>query len=168
MNVFDYMNLVSGYVISKLENKKDFNESIEFLIKPVRDSYTKDLFYEVSENVNDKKQNFYLKFPCSNKDEFYMSVKDLLIEYIKNSDLLIYSATNNDIFYKRFSLVTKNRASVSFLMEDETDLLVFEKFKEYLDIKIKNKVESDETVEEDREELVEEKEEVATLSKIML
>jgi len=165
MNIFDYMNLVSGYVINKLENKKDFNESIEFLIKPVRDPYTKELFYEISESVNDGKQTFYLKFPCSNKEEFYMSVKDLLIEYIKNSDLLIYSATNNDVFYKKFSLVAKNRASVSFLMEDEADMLVFDKFKEYLDIKIKNKVESEKSVEKVKEEVIEE---VVTLSKIML
>lgn len=166
MNVFDYMNLVSGYVINKLENKKDFNESIEFLIKPVRDPYTNNLFYEVSEKVNDRKQTFYLKFPCSNKDEFYMSVKDLLIEYIKNSDLLIYSATSNDILHKKFSLVAKNRASVSFLMENESDMLVFDKFKEYLDIKIKNKLESEKFVEKVKEEVIEE--EVVTLSKIML
>ena len=166
MNIFDYMNLVSVYIINKFECKNDIYNSIVFNIKPIRDSYTKNLFYEVSEIVNYKSQIFYLKFPCINNEDFYNAVRQLIIEYFNKSDMLAYTATSNETF-KKFSIVTKNCVNLNFILEDEMDEMVFCKFKEYLDFKLKTIV-----IEDKEEEIsdicVKKLEKNTTSSKILL
>lgn len=168
MNLFDYINLISGYIISSLENKKDKDNSVVFSFKPIRDIYTNNLYYELEEKLNDDSQNFYLKFPCSNKEEFYGIINKFLIQYVKNSDLLIYSAINETKNVNNvFSIVTKNRASINFLIEDENDVIIFNEFKEYLNDSIMNN--KNDSINCDYfEEISEKVDEVVTLRKIML
>lgn len=164
MSTFDYMNVVSGYIINKLENKKDMEESIEINIKPVKDIDTNDLTYEVREIKDFKEQVFYLKFKCESKEEFYSAVKSLLIEYFKNSDdLIAYYATSKPLAENsKFSIVTKSRAQVSFDLEDEQDKMVFESFKNYLNGKTQVAKTQENNV------LEEELDEVKSLKKIRL
>lgn len=166
MSIFEYMNLVSGYIINKLENKRDSQDTIELSIKPVRDPFNSELGYEISELKNYKEQVFVMRIPCNNKEAFYNALNILLIQYLKNSDLIIYTATSWDEYEKpKFSIVTKNRTTVSFFAEDESERLVFEGFKTYLDEERRNfvNVESQETFELDQKE-----DDVKTYNKIML
>lgn len=146
MNAFDYMKLVSEYIINRFESKGDINEVLNVSIKPVVDPYTKELFYEIKEEVNFRKQMFYLKFPCGCKEDFYNAVRKFIIEYMNNSDLLMYTALSND--GNLWTIVTKTRANLNFVLADETDKLVFNQFKEYLDMKLKSR-----TFENDEEEV---------------
>ena len=148
MNTFNYVSLISNYIIGKIYNKKDLNESIVFNIKPVRDPYNDELFYEVSEVLNYKTQVFYLKFPCNNKENFYSAVRELIIEYFDSTEKYIYTAINNS---NMFTIVTETFTNLNFLFEDETDELVFSQFKEFLDFKIKN--ESIEVVDEENQHI---------------
>lgn len=139
MNAFDYMKLVSEYIINKLESKRDLNESINFDIKPVRDLFTNELFYEIKEVINYKYQTFYLKFPCLNKDDFYNAVRQLIIEYIKNNEILMYTATSKDnLLNNTFSIKSKTLVNINFILEDATDELIFNQFNEYLVMKDEN------------------------------
>lgn len=138
MNTYDYMSLVSGYIINRFESKKDMNESVVVNIKPVRDLYSNDLFYEISEEVNYKNKVFYLNFQCPQKELFYSAVRSTIIEYFNNSDILAYTSTSEDNT-KKFTIAAKNRAYLNFFLEDETDELVFGQFKEYLDLNLRNK-----------------------------
>jgi len=168
VSVFDYMNLVSGYIINKLENKRDMEEALEICIKPTREPYTNKLCYEVRETKNYREQVFYMKFACANKEEFYSALNNLLVQYLKNSDLIMYTATSGNEYTKnKISFVAKNRACVSFEMEDEQDILVFSNFKNYLDEKRKSK-ESEENLIKETENLEEILDEVKTYGKIML
>ena len=133
MNAFDYMSLVSEYIINNFKDKKDLKESVVFNIKPFRDPYTKELFYEVNGNINSNKQIFYLKFPCYKKDNFYSSVKCLILDYVSNDNFRDYYF-NNDMF----SIVTKNSVYLNIVLEDNLDKNVFIQIKEYLDFKLKN------------------------------
>ena len=97
MNLFDYMNLVSGYIISKLENKRDMNNSINFIIKPKRNLHTNELFYEIEEKLNDKDQLFYLSVPCSDKRDFYVGkINHEKIDAKYKDGILVISVPKND------------------------------------------------------------------------
>ena len=111
MNTFNYVSLISNYIIGKIYNKKDLNESIVFNIKPVRDPYNDELFYEVSEVLNYKTQVFYLKFPCNNKENFYSAVRELIIEYFDSTEKYIYTAINNS---NMFTIVTETFTNLNF------------------------------------------------------
>lgn len=166
MSIFDYMNLVSGYIINKLENKRDSFDSVELITNAVRDPFTGELYYEVRELKNYKEQMFFMKIPCNNKEEFYSALNCLLIQYLKNSDLIIYTATSGNEYEKpKFSIVTKNRVTVSFVAEDESERLVFDSFKTYLDEK--RKVLTDDESEKIIE-FEEKDDDVKTYNKIML
>lgn len=165
MNVFDYMNVVSGYIINKLENKKDLETSIEINIRPIMDFESNSLFYEVNETENYCERSFYLKFKCNSKEEFYSAVNNLLIEYFKNSeDLVAYYGIgpSNNYGCNKFSVFTKNRAQLSFDMFDTQDKMVFESFRDYLTGKTENTIVSKE------DNLLEEESEVMSLKKIRL
>lgn len=161
MSTFDYINMVSGYIINKIENKKDFENLTEINIKPVKD-FNNELFYEVKETENFNEQNFYLKFKCASKEEFYSAVNNLLIEYFKNSkNLVSYYCTGPSHNYgcNKFSIVTKNRAQVSFDMHDAQDEFVFRNFQDYLN----DEKENTNVLDMEQEET---KEEIKTLRKI--
>jgi len=166
MSIFDYMNLVSGYIINKLENKRDSFDSIELSLKAIRDPFNGELYYEVKELKNYKEQMFFMKIPCNNKEEFYSALNCLLIQYLINSDLIIYTATSGNEYEKpKFSIVTKNRVTVSFIAEDETERLVFDGFKTYLDEERKNLFEDDSKKVVEFEET---NDDIKTYNKIML
>lgn len=134
MDIFDYMNLVSGYIINKMENKRDMESNIEFSIKTSKDLNDGSLYYVVEENNGMADQTFYIKFPCNAKQEFYQALNDLLIKYFGNSNLLSYTAIKNDVTKNQaFSMVSKNGATVSIEIEDEIDAAMYLEFQKYLD-----------------------------------
>lgn len=131
MNTYDYMNVVKGYVINKIENKKNIENPSEIIITPVRESNSNGLNYIVEEYNNKHERLFYLKFTCENKREFYEAMNSLFVQYFASSNNLLYTSTKDN--GNSFSLVSKNYIALTLNSEDNLDNLMFAKFKEYID-----------------------------------
>lgn len=129
MSINDYISLVSEYIFNKVGMLGHISSN--FYIQYDEDIYTKEKYCEVKE-LNNGKQLFYLKFPCNSKEEFYSVVFNSFIKRFKNNDLVMYTAINYN-FNKYFSVVNKNATSVIFQINDEIDIKVFNRFKDYLD-----------------------------------
>lgn len=171
MNVFDYMSMVSGYMINKLENKKDINYKLEFIVTPKHDINTDELYYEIKEVKDSSEELFFIKVPCANKLEFFQSITKVLLQYLRNCDLVAYTATQKGLVNKMV-VETNNRVSFSLIAEDLVDFEVFKMLKESMDryivnqqLVVTNEEENEIVIDEFEEEQTDE---VLTYSKIRL
>ena len=143
METIDYINFVNEFIMRSIELNEVNGLPVIFYIRPIRKEYNTKLFYEIEGHSNDNIQKIYLKFPCNSKEDFYNAIAVTIIENLCNCDSFVYAANIENSLDNMFSVVTKNMITINFILEDAKDILIFNKFKEYLNLNLENRREND-------------------------